>query len=405
MPIKEFRNIWIVSVISFIIAALTGVLYRFGMLYPLPDWIHFVHIRHAHSHLMFFNWVSPPLMLLIASRLLSSSDSREIAAFRNTLWTMLVLGFLSYPFFLLYGYQSVEFGSLSLPLAAILSGLVMCTWYRFAWLYFKRRQVREAHLSDRLFDGALIALMVSSLGAWGVSLFQFTPADNPLVSTALTHFFLALFTEGWALLGALGILWQIAGIKSLPIRTEWLWQPILFGSMLIFPYSLPESLLTPAMIWSARIGSVLIASGTVLNLALLLRPGRFRGFSQVTVLSLLALKALTLFVSSIPAGFWPGEHGLRILYLHLLLLGIVSVLYFNQFISDKLQGAVRSFTGSVLLVLLTLAMISGYWPAWLLPAHLYHWVYVIASLPILPVTWILIREFRTAGLESIHQTQ
>lgn len=98
--------------------------------------------------------------------------------------------------------------SASLPLAAIISGLVMITWYWFAWLYYRYRKFIKPTLSTFVFDGALAALIVSSFGAWGVSVFQFTSVDSPLISTGLTHFFLSVLPKAglyWEFLESSGI--------------------------------------------------------------------------------------------------------------------------------------------------------------------------------------------------------
>ena len=391
--LKSFHKVWQLSLLSFIIAAITGFLYRYGMLYPMPDSLNFANIRHAHSHLMFFNWVSPPIMIWIASQLISSSDSRSIAKFNSCFYVMIFLGFLSYPFFLLYGYHSVPIGSAALPLAAIISGLVMITWYWFGWLYFRRRKAAGNSLPFLFFDAALIALLISSLGAWGVSIFQFTPVDSPQISSAMTHFFLAVFTEGWAVLGILGIMWQKAETSELSHNSGWLWQPILFGSMLIFPFSLSESVITPAMHYTAKLGTVLIAISLTLNLYHFLKSASFKGVIWKTILGLIALKILFQIAAVLPTGIWPGEHGLRVLYLHLLLLGIVSILLIHVFNPNSHHLAKIVFTLSVLLILLSLAMISGYWPVGFAVPNLHFWVMIVAFLPVIPTLWIFWRGY------------
>jgi len=61
--------IWKAALVCFIIAGATGSLMRFGMLYGYPAGLQFVNVRHAHSHLMYFGWVTPALMALIAANL------------------------------------------------------------------------------------------------------------------------------------------------------------------------------------------------------------------------------------------------------------------------------------------------------------------------------------------------
>ena len=386
--IKTFNKVWQLSLLSFIIAALTGFLYRYGMLYPLPEWINFANIRHAHSHLMFFNWICPPIMIWMISKVISSNQTEEAQAFKRCFYVMIFLGFLSWPLFLLYGYHSVLIGSASLPLAAIVSGLVMITWYWFAWLWYRLRKNTDSSLSLFFYDAALAALLVSSLGAWGVSIFQFTPIDNPLLSSAMTHFFLAVFTEGWAVLGILGIIWQKVNSVKISINTGWLWQPILFGSMLIFPFSLNQSVITPAMHYTAIAGALLIAGSFGLNLFLLLKSDALKGFIWKTIFGLMGIKILLQVATILPLDIWPGEHGLRVLYLHILLLGIISILFFEVFYPKTLAQAKNLFAATVLLVLISLTMISGYWPVSFTPPNLYVWIMILAGLPVIPAGWI-----------------
>lgn len=389
--LASFQRIWQLSLLSFIIAALTGFLYRYGMLYPLPEWLNFANIRHAHSHLMFFNWVCPPVMVWMTSKVISSGQTSEITGFKLCFYVMIILGFLSYPFFLLYGYHSIAIGSAGLPFAAVISGLVMITWYWFGFLWVQLRKSQPDTLPILFFDGALAALIISSLGAWGVSVFQFTAFDSPLVSSALTHFFLAVFTEGWAVLGIFGLLWQKAGPISMPISNNWLWIPILIGSMLIFPYSLTQSLITPAMLIAAKTGLLLIVLSTVLNIWFLLQSDKLTGFGFRVIIGLLVMKASLLLLAILPIDIWPGEHGLRVLYLHILLLGIFSITIIEIFMPSIKSVPKNLFSMAVLLVLFSLITISGYWPASLIPPNHYLWIAVIAVAPVYPAGWIFMK--------------
>lgn len=364
------------------------------MFYPLPGDIGFANIRHAHSHLMFFNWITPPVLAWMVVVIAKNKHSRVLKQFWYCLCTMIVLGFLSYPFFLLYGYQAVPIGSLSLPLAAILSGLVMITWYWFAFLWYRHRPQEEGPAALIFFDAALITLLVCSLGAWGVSVFQFTTIDSPLVATAMTHFFLGVFTEGWVILGVLGLIWHRSGTELFTRRTGLLWMPLLFGAMLVFPFSLNPLILTPAMKLAANTGLVLIAFSLSLNLWFMVQKKVLNSFLLKTVGVLLALKILAQIIAVLPIDIWPGEQGVRMLYLHLQLLGIASLTLIESYHFGRDTTAKVIFTLFVIAVLITLAMISGYWPSWLLPPNVYQWVTVAALLPILPAIWLLANSLR-----------
>lgn len=391
---SEFSTIWKLSLLSFVIAALTGLLYRYGFIGPLPGWLHLSNIRHAHSHLMFFNWITPPIMIWMAASMLSPANQRSACRFKICLYSMMTLGFLSWPFFLLYGYRPVTIGSASLPIAAILSGMVMLTWYGFAWLYYSQRNKRKTTFPLLLFDAALVALVVSSLGAWGVSVYQFSSLESPLISKALTSFFLGLFTEGWVILGMLGIMWS--AVKSsetvTTVNNNWFWIPLLFGSMLIFPYSLDQSILTPAMLYSAKTGLLLILICLGLHLYALLKSSLTSSGVWLMVLLFLGLKIVFQAGALLPTGIWPGEHGLRILYLHLVLLGFGSTGLIAAFYPSSERLTKWMYITGVVAIIITLGMFSGYWPAAIIPQNLVYWLTIAAALPAIPMGWLIFKK-------------
>lgn len=392
-----FYNVYRFSLISFILAAATGALFRYGLIFPLPDGLSLDNIRHAHTHLMFFNWISPPVMAWMATLLVRSGTRLSAESVQRCLYSMLVLGFLSYPFFLLYGYRSVDLGFAALPLSAIISGLIMLTWYWFAALYFQHRKQAKAAPALEIFDAALVALLVSSLGAWGVSVAQFFDGISSLIPSALTYFFLNVFTEGWAVLAAIGIIWSTPNLPKPKIKIGWFCLPVLFGSMLLFPLSFSKSVITPEMMIAAKAGLVLIAISLSLNLILFMNvksPGN--RFVFYALLVFLALKIMAQAVSILPLDFWMGEHGLRILYLHLVMLGFITVtlIHFLPFSKKPVPFLSSLFVITVWLLLLSLAVISGYWPASLAVPNVFFWTFLIALLPLLPALILLLN---TAG--------
>jgi hypothetical protein len=411
---KSYRTLWFWSFALFLLAAATGFLYRLEMMAWLPWDLSLTNIRHAHSHLMFFSWVTPVPMLFMASRLIrrlrqtakqvyvessgvekavpvpgkmlreqlygknresismSATDSLEKSLLRTIAW-IIAIGFATWPFFLLYGYGSVKLAGAELPLSVILSGVIMLFWYRFAWLWFRNRlRGQNDGVADSLFDGALFLLTVSTLGAWGLSLFQFTRIDMPLLSGAMTHFFLALFTQGWCLLSALGMIYDILGIDQLTV-SENLWLgTLLFGAPLMFPFGLSADLLNTQLLWAARAGAVLTAIGLAIHLkvltAHLLNSVRVREqwWWPLIVVMLVAITIKLTASVVAPDQFWIGNHGLRVLYLHLLLLGVVTLTYLGVWHSLHPQIGKKGFgffVASILFMIASLFTLTGWLPA------------------------------------------
>src|SRR5690606_19677098 len=59
------QALWRAALACFVIAGASGALLRFGFLYGLPRGIDASHLRHAHSHFMYFSWATPAIAALM----------------------------------------------------------------------------------------------------------------------------------------------------------------------------------------------------------------------------------------------------------------------------------------------------------------------------------------------------
>lgn len=387
--LKNYRRIWQLSLGCFILAGLTGFAYRLGLVGTDLWGLSLDNIRHAHSHLMFFCWAVPLPMYFIIRKTEKeqlNTGARGMGLMNSMALGTLSLGLASYPFFLFYGYRPVAFAGMELPFSVILSGLVMICWYGFMFGYWKTRKNITSDLPVLFYDSSLVMLFISSLGAWGVALVQFSGMQIQLFSKVLTHFFLATFTEGWVVLVMLGILYDRLGIAmdQVKIPSSLLAGLILFGAPLTFPYGISASWLSPQLLIAARVGGLLAAAGLALNLFVLVRNSQQNVvWYWKVVLLLLGLKAAgQLMASLIPANFWLSEHGLRIFYLHLLLLGSFSLTLFAALDSSiRIQGALKMILTSILLVLVSLVWLTSLWPQNWFAAWLFYATTAIALLP------------------------
>ncbi len=403
MPfLKTFRSVWLWSLGFFALAALTGAFYRLGLIGGLPLDLSLTNVRHAHSHLMFFNWVTPIPMIFIAGYVIQQAPG-AVKSFKQCIATVLVIGFASFPFFLFNGYEPVQVGGASLPFSVILSGMVMVTWYWFCWIYLKNREKTGGGLPGMFYDASLLLLVVSSLGAWGIAVFQFSGIENPLLSTALTHFFLTVFIEGWTVLSALGIIYHTLGIHRGRLHESWLIGPIVLGVPLMFPFGISAELLTNELLITASFGAIIVTVGLAANFYQLMRSIRWPiTWWWIVVLNLLAAKILIQFGAAVlPFDFLLGQHGLRVFYLHLTLLGVVSLIYFSAWhsmLTHVKKGAFKLFVLSVLILLGMLLWISGLLPATLIPGRVYEVLFIVSLFPglfVLLEGWYLYKEMNS----------
>ena len=352
----------------FILAASTGSLLRFGMVTGYPAGLQMANIRHAHSHLMYFGWVTPALMALIAARLPEVTGRRLLPGFRWALMAVFTTALLAYVPFLLYGYRPATLGGMTLPLSTIGAGLNVFAWYGFVILYARNTWRAPRNHPLRLWDAALGFLVLSSMGAWGAAVVSALDLQDPFWAMASTHLFLDLFADGWFLLGLLGLVFVAHPAAARTRSAHWGETLLVIGLPLTFLLNLPISAMPGAVRVLAGIAGVVAAIGIFASLAALL-PAIWRRGDRAWLLPLtfLALKAGAMFIIAFPEGArWAGRMALRISYLHWLLLGFVTLGLMaaaaGRWGRQVVPGR-RWFALSVLLLLASLLPLTPLWPA------------------------------------------
>ncbi|MEP0546939.1 MAG: hypothetical protein ABJF88_08405 [Rhodothermales bacterium] len=355
------RWAWRGALAVFVLAGLTGAFFRFAIAHGGALGLDLGNVRHAHSHLMYFGWATPALFALIAYRL-PHLGGRPMPGAGLVIGATFVLALLAYPPFLLFGYAPAVIGDARLPLSVVAAGLNVLAWYAFAALYARARRAAPSSLGLWLFDLALFFLVLATLGAWGLPALQVVGSENIALKTALTHLFLDVFSEGWFVFGVLGLAATEAESESRLAR--WGMGLAAAGVPFTFALGMPAALVPPLFAGLARLGGVLVGVG-LLVVVVALWP-RLRGLWRLA-LGLLALKALgEVAVSAAPGAGWAAVPGFRILYLHLMLLGFVTLGLVAAARGAWGTEATRGhtlFAASVVLLLASLLTMTPAWPA------------------------------------------
>lgn len=397
--------VWWGALALFVVAAVTGALFRFGVAYgPIGD-LSLTNIRHAHSHLIYFGWGTPALMALIWHHLPPRTTAPYRTAFFWVVGGTFGAAVIAYPLFLLFGYAPVLIGPVRMPIAVLGAALNIVGWYGFIALYAVATRSLPRTPALQLWDMACTLLMLATLGAWGLSLLKPLGVSNPLLASALTHVFLDLFSEGWFIVGLLGV--AVAIIQpSRSTEHSWAFYAIGAGLPFTFLLALPISALPVTLRLLGRgagllVGlGLLVVTGRLLYTLLRLVPSR----QWMLPLGFLSLKASVQVANSIlPGAWWATDAGLRILYLHLMLLGFFSLGLVAAARSTWGPGAAPqtgSFRGAVLLLLATLLPLTAWWPA----AYTGPWTHIAAAwtslLPGLAAAWMLARALYARALWS-----
>lgn len=369
----------------FIVAAATAVLYRTGQAYGFTAGLDLVNIRHAHSHTMYFGWVTPVLFLFIGLRSGLRGTGRVLT------W-LIAAAVLAYLLFLFFGYRPVDVGPVRMPISVVAATLNTVIWYIFAAMYFRGRDAADRSPPHLLWDTALAFLILATLGALGLAVLNPLGLDDPVWSIALTHLFLDLFSEGWFVLGVLGVAYGRFGFhaSSRPFQAALLCVTV--GLPFTFAMGMPRSLVAPALEWLARTGSFLVGGGLLVLTGLIWLRMPWRS-AWVVPLTFLGMKAIGQMAAAIGVGFWMADHhGLRVLYLHVMLLGFVSCGLVAA--SRSALGIVSSrgltlFYAAVIALILSLLPMLGVVPT-------KRWMFMTAAwtalLPVAAAVYILVRD-------------
>ena len=368
------RFAWFGALAWFVLAGATGVLLRFGLLYGLPEPLQFSNVRHAHSHLMYFGWATPALMALVGTHL-ARMQGHATTPFRRITIVVLGLALLAYVPFLLYGYQAVAVGGGRVPLATIAASLNILAWYVFVVRYVQVTWGQPRSWPMRLWDAGLLFLVLASLGAWGRAVLVAWRVDDPFWATALVHLFLDLFSDGWFVLELLGVAYVLLP-GSPPRAARWATLLVVVGLPVTFLLGVPLSMTPPLWRWVAGAGGVLVGWGLLWHTALL---WPHLGSGWRVALTFLGLKAVSELGTSFPrVAAWAESNGLRIPYLHWLLLGFVTLGLVEA--AAQTWGAAaapgkRWLALSVIVAQAALLPLTGLWPS----ALAGRWALVVAA--------------------------
>lgn len=380
---------WSLALVCFALAAGTGALLRFAMYQGAPFGLALGDIRHAHSHLMFFSWATPPLMLFAGLAL--AARGRRLPAATALAVSAAVCGLIAYLPFLLSGYGYLPLFGRELPLSMMASGLNGLPWYAFAlcWLLGSWRLKRD--LSLRLMDGAVLMLLVASAGAALLAQAGVSGTLTPDRMAAFVDLFLTAFADGWFGVGLLAALTLVLEAPAGARTTQgagaqlgtvaWL----LAGGLAVRSLArlFQDAYAVSGIGWLVALsGAVAAAAWLWLVIALWSRleeaaangrlgegaPGDAQALWLARAsLALLGLKAVVELALTTPAAdAWVTSQGLHVLLLHAFLLGAVSlgiVAAARLLLARHAFVPATWFALAVLVMVVALVPLTGLWPS------------------------------------------
>lgn len=337
LHMQKSKNFWLsICLVNLSFVAILGFILRSKIVFSIPA-IDFGHMESAHSHFAFAGWVGLSIITLFVYDILPAGFSNR-KIYQWLLWGVQVSAVgmaCSFPF-QGYGLYSIIF-----------STLYIIVTYVFAFVFFKDLLKTTVSKPVKLLAfGAIISLILSSFGPFGLSYIMITKSGNSTLYRNCIYTFLHFQYNGFFTLAIFGLVFN-----------RYVYQPLM-GNKNVYRFSLflvlsvvPSLFLS--LLWQnhmafyilAGIGCLFILL-CLLNLVpifkLLVSRQLFTyGFARnIWIMSLISfiLKMLLNVGTVIP---WLGDaiYGNRpviIGFLHLIFLGFVSFFLLSSFVEFKM---------------------------------------------------------------------
>lgn len=343
---------WIrVCFFNLLLVAVLGVLMRYKISYSLP-FIDQKHLLHSHSHFAFTGWVTQALMVLMVFYLQQQQVTNAFKKYRFLLWLNLICAVGMLISFAIQGYAffSISFSTLSIFVS-----------YAFAVMYWKDlNRITDAGSTHLWLKASLLFNVISSLGAFSLAASMALKLINQKLYLGSVYYFLHFQYNGWFFFACMGLFMYAAKLQHAKHGKTIFW---LMASSCIPAYLLSVlwAAINPIVYAIVVIASLVQSAGWILFVKLLwqekvaLKENFSRNSGWILKLSVIAccIKILLQQFSVIPYlsklafGFRPIVIG----YLHLVLLGVITLFLLGYMVSSNIVGTGRaSFRGIAIFV-------------------------------------------------------
>jgi len=343
---------------NLLFVAFIGLILRYKILFSLP-FIDQKHLLHGHSHFAFTGWVTQVLMVLLIANLSVQKQIDQFPKYTVLLYVNLIAAYGMLIAFTIQGYAffSILFSTLSIVVS-----------YFFAVIYWKDlNKLSIKNISSYWFKAALIFNAISSIGAFALAIMMANKIIHQNWYLLSVYFFLHFQYNGWFFFACMGLMME--KITAIYLKRLLLKQIFWLFAIACIPAYFLSALWLNLFNWLFAIvvlSALLqgIAWYLLLKILLLLR-NKFSAQMPLVAKWLLSFSAIALSIklflqifSTIPSlselafGFRPIVIG----YLHLILLGVITLFIIGYILSNKLlpynklvNAGIIVFTSGVIL--------------------------------------------------------
>lgn len=402
---KNSKQFWITaSLINLAIVALLGVTLRSKILFPIES-LDFKFVLHAHSHYAFGGWVTLALLSLMVYEVLPAEYHKK-KIYQLLLWGILINAVGMLISFLCEGYAFFSI---------LFSTLFIFVTYAFTWVFIK--DALKAGIEKSVMTLSMTALScacLSSIGPFTLAYLVASHSTNNLLYRDSIYTYLHFQYNGFFALGVFALFFnslykyfspadlritrKFANIASISVY------PSLFISYL---WHYPSMLIRI----TAVTGCVFVVATAIFFMATLSRIKKHTDevplfIYNIGVLSFIAffLKSLLQTGTVIPAlgKLVFGDRAIIIGYIHLVLLGFISLYLVAQMFYSGLLNETDTLTRRAVTVFIagiivneTVLMVQGFGNMLMVSNSLYAWLLWIAAIVLLTgATMIVIARLR-----------
>ena len=343
---------WVrVSLFNLLIVASLGVVLRYKILYPLP-FVDQKHLLHGHSHFAFAGWITQAIMTLLVTYL---ARQRGDVIYKKYKW--LLYGNLLTAYAMLIAFPIEGYGLYSI----IFSTASIFVSYVFAVLMWRDLNRLEQKTPTHLWiKAAVVFSALSSLGAFALAIMMVERIVFQNAYLAAEYFYLHFQYNGWFFFGCMGLLSEV--LRKIDVSPKLLTQIFWLFACAAVPAYFLSALWMDLPVWVyilvvlAAIAQVagwikiviqLKNKWTVIKNTLPLTAKWIMGFSAVALTAklLLQLGSTIPSLSDLAFGFRPIVIG----YLHLVLLGVITLFLLSYFFAGEYIQANKKTSFAVFL--------------------------------------------------------
>lgn len=340
----------------FSLTALSGVWMRFFSISP-NDLIPYTHVLHGHSHLAIIGWAFIGAFVVFLSLFWKRIKQKNQAIF--ILLSLCICSLSMFVAFLYQGYDvlSIIFATLH----------IFIEYWAAAFMYKLLKKEFAIPKSGKLFiNSGLLVLLISSIGPYALGITSATGLKDTYYFDMAMYFYLHFQYNGWLTLFLIGLFIIIVHTKKIPIEGFLLKLGFWFYFLSLFP----GYFLSILFIDLGRFIPVLATIGSIGQwvgiLFILLSFKRIWGhlvqrYSKLTIGCLWIALMLLFFKSTAELGLILPTladlvyetRSIVVGYLHLTLLGFVSIFIIAQYFMVNIMDPHSKFSSTGFIIFIT----------------------------------------------------